>query len=102
MIINGDHSIVPPADRRASVPEPQGRRGSRRPRPEDVVEISDAARGMSAAQAEKPAPLASGENMRLTLYQVRGQLQERIRGGFYDSEGVLSDIASRILDVFGL
>ena len=101
MKIDGEHSVVPPIGRKASGAEPERTEVRRPRRPDDAVEISD--RGKAARRrAGRPEIADAASGMNSTINQVRTQLQERIRSGFYDSHDVLHGVAGKILDLFGL
>jgi hypothetical protein len=99
--IDGEHSVVPPIGRKAGGPEPELTEARRPRRLDDAVEISD--RGKAAARRTgRPGIADAAGGMNSTINQVRTQLQERTRSGFYDSDEVLLGVAGKILDLFGL
>jgi len=100
--INGDHNVIRPAGGKTGGPEQGPGKVRREARPEDAVEISGQAKAAPQSYAGKPVRNSTEGGMSDTLKQVRAQLQERIRSGFYDNEEVLGSIANTMLDLFGL
>ena len=101
MMINGDHNVIPPVGKEAGALEQGLAKVRRGTRPDDAVEISGRTKA-GAHEIRQPVHNSSEGGMSDTLQQVRAQLQERIRNGFYDNEEVLGSIASKMLDLFGL
>ena len=101
MIIDGDRNVIHPAGSGAGGTEQGPARAERKIRPEDAVEISGEARA-GTHKIWQPDLKPTESEMSATLNQVRAVLRERIRSGFYDSEGVLGTIAGKMLDLFGL
>lgn len=102
MIINGNHTVIPPVGGKTGDPERGPAKVRREARPDDAVEISAKAKAATQSHVDKPGLNDTENEMGATLNQVRAQLQERIRSGFYDREEVLGSIANRMLDLFGL
>ena len=100
MTIHGDRNVIHPAGIAGSSP-PGPAKAHRKTRPDDAVEISGEAR--AEASGITPLHLKPTESeINGTLNQIRTELRERIRTGFYDSEQVLGAIAGKMLDLFGL
>jgi hypothetical protein len=91
--IQGDHHLVPPADRHEDAERGGKAKGRQHANPKDTVDISDKAKRMHAE--------ATGAARELSP-QIKAEIQERIRSGFYDSDEVLNRVARRVVDLLGL
>ena len=101
MKIDGEHSVIPPIEKRADRPEPEPTKVRRDRLQADAVEIS--ADGKTAPHRCGCRDAADTEgHMRSTSNQVKASLHERMNNGFYDRDDVLRGVAGKILDLFGL
>jgi hypothetical protein len=101
LVISGDHSVIPPVIGKVDPGDRSGVDVRRKPKANDTLEVSRTARHLNADGTTGGAPTRGTPDLKGGASKIRAEIQERIRNGFYEKDEVLSQIAERILDLFG-
>jgi hypothetical protein len=102
LAISGEHSVLPPI-RRGSDPVDIGRiEGRKRAKKEDRLQISDKGKHLSSQEGTNARHMEDTCSMETRASRVRVEIRNRIESGFYDGEEVVTRVAERLLDLFGL
>jgi len=98
LVIRGEHNVIPPG--RGSEPTRPERLDQRKIKRRDVVDISTGARDPEVARSQQAE--TGLERLETTASRIRAEIRDRVRSGFYGSEEVISRVARRLLELFGL